>query len=172
MTRSAARRIRDCAVLAVALAATACDRAGASSAPVMEGAYPSAEALVEAALDAVAREDTAKMKSLLVTRDEHHDLLWASLPESEHLSFEYVRWLNEHNTGKAMRRALERFGGQRFRLEKIEYTKSTETYPGFMLHRGAILTVVREADDAKGELTLVDVLVERPEGWKLFDYEE
>jgi len=172
MTRSAARRIRGAAVLVVVLAATACDRAGASSAPVMEGAYPSAEALIEAALDAVAREDTAKMKSLLVTRDEHHDLLWPSLPESGDLSFEYARWLNEHNTGKAMRRALERFGGQKFRLERIEYTRGTETYPGFTLHMGATLTVVREADGAEGELTLVDVLVERPEGWKLFDYEE
>lgn len=158
--------------LAVALAAAACGRADASSAPRMEGAYPSAEALVEAALDAVAREDTAKLQSLLVTRDEHHDLLWASLPESEDLSFEYVRWLNEHNTGKAMRRALERFGGETFRLEKITYTEGTETYPGFELHLGARLTVVRESDGAEGELTLADVLVERPEGWKLLNYKE
>ena len=90
------------------------------SAPVMENAYPSAEALVEAALEAVAREDRAAMESLLVTRDEHRDLLWDALPESEHLSFEYARWLNEHNTGKAIQRALERFGGQ-----AVSYTHLT-----------------------------------------------
>lgn len=158
--------------LVVALAATACGRADASSAPRMEGAYPSAEALVEAALDAVARKDTATLKSLLVTRDEHHDLLWESLPESETLTFEYARLLNEHNTGKAMRRALERYGGEKFNLEKIEYTDGTETYPGFKLHLGTRLTVVRESDGAEGELALLDVLVERPEGWKLLNYDE
>ncbi|MFW6088313.1 MAG: hypothetical protein ACODAB_01085 [Gemmatimonadota bacterium] len=138
----------------------------------MENAYPSAEALVEAALEAVARNDRVAMESLLVTRDEHHDLLWTALPESEHLSFEYARWLNEHNTGKALQRALDQFGGQKFRLMRIEYTKGTETYPGFSLHRGARLVVQRVSDGAEGELILVDVLVERPEGWKLLNYEE
>lgn len=160
------------ALVAALVAVAGCGPAGASSAPEMEGAHPSAEALVEAALEAVARSDRAAMESLLVTRDEHHDLLWTALPESEHLSFEYARWLNEHNTGKAIDRALERFGGEEFRLRRIEYTKGTETYPGFRLHRGAKLVVERMSDGAKGELTLVDVLVERPEGWKLLDYEE
>lgn len=45
-------------------------------------------------------------------------------------------------------------------------------YPDFTLHRGARLKVVRVADGAEGELILLDVLVERPEGWKLLDYEE
>lgn len=160
------------ALVAALVAATGCGSAGASSAPDMEGAHASAEALVEAALEAVARGDRMAMESLLVTRDEHHDLLWSALPESEHLSFEYARWLNEHNTGKALDRALERFGGEEFRLQRIEYTKGTETYPGFSLHRGAKLVVERVSDGAEGELTLVDVLVERPEGWKLLDYEE
>ncbi|MFW6084296.1 MAG: hypothetical protein ACODAA_03705, partial [Gemmatimonadota bacterium] len=137
-----------------------------------ENAYPSAETLVEAALAAVAAGDREAMESLLVTRDEHLDLLWPSLPESEHMTFEYARWLNEHNTRKAMQRALERFGGEEFRLRRIEYTKETETYPEFTLHRGATLVVERVSDGAEGELTLVDVLVERPEGWKLLDYEE
>lgn len=164
------------------LAATACGQADASSADAatgetpstsaMENAYPSAEALVEAALAAVADEDRGAMESLLVTRDEHLDLLWPSLPESEHLTFEYARWLNEHNSGKAIQRGLERFGGQQFRLRRIEYTKETEAYPEFTLHRGAKLVVERVSDGAEGELTLVDVLIERPEGWKLLDYEE
>ena len=170
-------------VTAVALlAATGCGQADASSsdaassetssAPAMENAYPSAEALVEAALAAVAAEDREAMESLLVSRDEHLDLLWPALPESEHMTFEYARWLNERNTGKAMQRALERFGGREFRLRRIQYTKDTETYPEFTLHRGAKLVVERVSDGAEGELTLVDVLVERPEGWKLLDYEE
>jgi hypothetical protein len=71
-----------------------------------------------------------------------------------------------------MDRALERFGGEEFRLRRIEYTKGTETYPGFSLHRGAKLIVRRVSDGVEGELILVDVLVERPEGWKLLDYEE
>jgi hypothetical protein len=169
---AARSRIPLTALAAALVAAAGCGSAGASSAPEMEGAHPSAEALVEAALEAVARGDRAALESLLVTRDEHHDLLWPALPESEHLSFEYARWLNEHNTGKAIERALERFGGEEFRLRRIEYMKGTETYPGFSLHRGAKLVVQHLSDGAEGELTLVDVLVERPEGWKLLDYEE
>lgn len=169
---SLGRRVPGLALVALLTVSAACGRAGASSAPVMENAHPSAEALVETALEAVAREDRAAMESLLVSRDEHRDLLWDALPESEHLTFEYARWLTEHNTGKAIQRALERFGGQEFRLQRIEYTKETEIYPGFTLHRGAKLIVERVSDGAEGELVLVDVLVERPEGWKLLDYEE
>jgi hypothetical protein len=159
-------------MVVLAVSASACDFVRAESAPELEGAYPSAEALVEAAILAVSREDRPALEALLVTREEHRELLWDALPESAHLSFEYARWLNEHNTGKAISRALERFGGEEFRLASLEFTKKTETYDGFTLHRGARLSVVRGSDEAEGELVLLDVLVERPEGWKLLDYEE
>lgn len=38
---------------------------------------------------------------------------------------------------KALRRALERFGGQEFEFVRLEFTKGTEEYDDFRLHRGA-----------------------------------
>lgn len=138
----------------------------------LAGAYPSAEAVTQAALDALQADDEAAMRDLLLTREEHRELLWDELPENTYFSFDYVRLLNEHNTDKAIRRALERYRGADLEVVSIEFAKGTEEYPDFKLHRGAKLTVRRASDGREGQIDLVDVFVERNGGWKLMNYVE
>lgn len=157
-------------VAATALGATACGDLEARSG--LANARSSDEAVAREVLDAIASEDRAAMERLLITEEEHRELLWDQLPEKSTWSFDYVRWLNEHNTRKAITRAFEKWGGTEFQLLGIEYRKGVEEYDGFTLHRGAILHVRRTADGAEGTMELLDVLVERRGDWKPMNYTE
>ena len=138
----------------------------------LAGAFPSAEAATQAALDALHAGDESGLRALLLTREEHRDLLWDELPERTYFSFDYVRLLNEHNTKKAIQRALERYGGADLEVVSLEFEKPTEEYSDFRLHRGAKLTVRRRSDGREAQIDLVDVFVERNGGWKPMNYVE
>lgn len=138
----------------------------------LTGAFPSAEAATQAALDALATGDGDALEGLLLTREEHRDLIWDQLPEREYFSFDYVRFLNEKNSGKAINQAVSRYRGSELEVLSITFEKDAETYSDFTLHRGAKLMVRRPSDGREGELKLVDVFVERNGGWKLMNYVE
>ena len=136
------------------------------------GAFPSPEAATQAALDALGAGDREAMEALLLTREEHRNLIWDQLPEREYFSFDYVRFLNEKNSGKALSQALGRYRGSELEVLSLSFEKESETYSDFVLHRGAKLTVRRPSDGREGELQLVDVFVERNGGWKIMNYVE
>jgi hypothetical protein len=138
----------------------------------LSGAFPSAEAATQAALDALAAGDREAMERLLLTSEEHRTLLWDQLPEREYFSFDYVRFLNEKNSEKAIVQAISRYRGAELEVVSLEFEKESETYSDFVLHRGAQLTVRRPSDGREGEFSLVDVFVERNGGWKIMNYVE
>lgn len=159
------------ALVALVIAGSAgCGRVEAG--PGLEGARPSDEAVAGAALSALERSDRAALQAMLLTEEEHRELLWEQLPESNTWPFDYARRLTEANTRKALDRALEKWGGTSFELLGIEYTKEREEYEGFTLHRGAILHVRRTADGEEGTMEFLDVLVERRGAWKPMNYTE
>ena len=160
-----------CIILGLALAAGGCDES-LETRSGLKNAYPSDSSVIQAALDAIEAGDRAAMEALLLTRDEHRELVWDSLPEKNQFSFDYVRLLNETSTRKAITRALERYGGQDLKLIDVEYAKETEVYGPVTLHRGAKIRVRRSSDGVEGEIDLVDVLFERNGGWKLMNYVE
>lgn len=137
----------------------------------LTNARRSPDAVARAVLEALEARDRAALEGLLLTREEHRDLLWEKLPESNTWPFEYARWLTEHNTRKALTRALERYGGRSFELLEVEFEEEPEVYEDFTLHPGTILWV-EEGGGNTGRLELLDVLVERKGGWKPMDYEE
>ena len=138
----------------------------------LAGAFPSPEAATQAALDALSAGDREAMEALLLTREEHRNLIWYQLPEREYFSFDYVRFLNEKNSGKALSQALGRYRGSELEVLSLSFEKESETYSDFVLHRGAKLTVRRPSDGREGELQLVDVFVEWNGGWKIMNYVE
>lgn len=149
--------------------------AGCGAADVRHGladAAPSLDTLVRTVLDALHDEDDDRLRRLLVTADEHRTLLWPELPESDDVPFAFARSMNEANSRKGLTRALERYGGQRFEVISIQFTRSPEVYRSFTLHRGARVTVRRASDGRVGELPILDVVLERGGRWKLMNYEE
>jgi len=140
--------------------------------PELGGSHDSPESLARAVLEALEARDRAAMEALWVTADEHRELLWDQLPESNDLPFDYARSLNERNTRKGIRNAIERFGGWSLELVSIEFTEPPERYDGFTLHFGTRLIVRRANDGEEGELPILDVVLERDGRWKLMNYDE
>jgi hypothetical protein len=138
----------------------------------LENSFGSPEALAEAVLNALEQEDRGSMLALMVTSEEHQSLLWDQLPESNHLTFEYARDLNERNSGKAITSAISRFGGNEFELLSIQFTEDAEIYEHFTLHFGTVLRVRRTSDGMEGTLPILDVVLEYDGRWKLMNYDE
>jgi len=136
------------------------------------GSQASADALARAVLDGLEARDRQALEALLVTGDEHRDLLWSELPESNHLRFDVARELNVRNTREGLTRALDRFGGQQYELVAIEFTDPPEVYETFTLHRGTALRVRRSSDGREGNLPILDVVLERNGNWKLMNFDE
>lgn len=138
----------------------------------LNNSFASAEALADAVLEALEQEDRDAMLALMVTSEEHLELLWEQLPESDHLPFDYARDLNERNSVKAITAALDDFGGTEFDLVSIVFSEDAEQYEGFTIHLGAVLTVRRVSDGVEGTIPILDVLLEYGGRWKLMNYDE
>jgi len=141
-------------------------------APNLSNSHRSLEDLIQAALDALERQDQEALWALLVTREEHQDLLWDQLPSRRAFTFDYVRSLNERNSREGIESALREFGGSRFSLVSVEFTEPTEDYEGFRLHLGARVTVKRAGNGVEGVLPIFDVILEYGGRWKLMNYEQ
>ncbi len=157
-------------ITGVASTASGCRDAAARSG--LSNAHSSLEAVVQAALDALANRDRAALEALVVTREEHERLLWEQLPERNYFSFEYVRRINELNTAKGIRSALSEWGGQGLELVRIEFIREAEVYSDFTLHRGARVWARRVTDGTQGTLPFFDVVVERNRGFKLMNVKD
>jgi len=154
--------------------AAAGDAIGQEAEGELRSSLPSAEALARAVLRNLEERDREGLEELLITREEHRDLLWEHLPEAEVYEFDYVRHLSERNSRNALSQAFSRYGGRSFELVEISFDESErEEYEDFTLHRKATLRV-RDAKTGKvGELPILDVFVEwKGTEWKLLDYEE
>lgn len=158
-----------CALLSLVTSlAVACGAAD----DVLDQAKDSPGDLIEAVLAGLEERDQAALEKLLVTREEHRNLLWGELPERTYMSFEVARELNERNTRKGLTRALDRYGGRSFELLEIEFTDPPEVYETFTLHFGPRVRVRRTSDGREGELPILDVVLERDGRWKLMNFEE
>ncbi len=136
-------------------------------------ARPGAEALARSVLDGLEARDREALERLLITREEHRELLWDALPESRTYPFAYVRRLTERSTREALGRALARHGGDRLQLVELSFRREREVYDRFTLHRGAELIVRRPDTGEVGALGILDVFVEWEGGrWKLMDYDD
>lgn len=125
-----------------------------------------------AVLAGVAANDREALELLLVTREEHRELLWEQLPESGYMTFGDARSLSERNTDEALRDLLRTHGGASFELVEISFTGEPEVYDGFTLHRGVRLRVREEESGRVGTLPVFNVVLERGGLWKPMHYVE
>lgn len=135
-------------------------------------AYASPEALADAALAALAERDDVALRQLMITREEYETLLWPSMPDREHMPFDFVWSVTGPRSRKARREALERFGGLSMALVDLELGDEVERYEDFALYKGATMTVRRGDTGEEGRLPMIDVLVEMGGGWKFMNYVE
>lgn len=147
---------------------------GADLAPdsPLSNARNTPEALAEAALDALRAEDGEALDSLRITREEYEAYLWPSLPDKEHVPFEFVWSVTGPRSRKARGEVMNEFGGLPFELVKVDLGEEIERYDAFILYQEARMTVRRTDTGKEGMLPLMDVIVEMDGGWKFLNFAE
>ncbi|MEW6321399.1 MAG: hypothetical protein AB1635_09955 [Acidobacteriota bacterium] len=126
----------------LALVAAACTRPG-QPAPVEGSAPPSRtfgslEALGEAVLDAIAAGDRAALAALALSEAEFRQHVWPELPASRparNLPVEYVWGQLAQRSAQSLEQTLARYGGRRYRLERVSFAGETTRYATFDVRR-------------------------------------
>ena len=127
-----------------------------------------------AVVDALNRVDIEQLNQLRVQREAYLAWLWPAFPASRPPSnfpgdFAWENLNKKCNIG--MKRAIANHGGHNLTFVDIRFDKPTETYDGFQLLRGTVLTL-RNAEGEKMELKILGSVVVKNQRYKLLSYED
>lgn len=149
---------------------TGCSEASARS--QLNSARRNEEALVEAVLEALSRQDEVALQGFLISREEYETLLWPEMPDKKYTPFDFVWGLNAANTRKGLAQLVSHYGGAEFELVSLDFTEEPEVYESFRLHPGVAVEVRRLDTGEVGLLPSFDVFIEYGGEWKLLNYDE
>ena len=127
-----------------------------------------------AVVDALNRKDIEQLDRLRVQRQEYLDWIWPAFPASRPPNnfpgdFAWSNLNKKCNTG--MKKWIAHFGGVNLKFVDIRFDRPTETYEGFQLLRGTVLTLQNVAGE-KRELKILGSVVVKNDRYKLLSYEE
>lgn len=134
--------------------------------------FESAEAAARAVLDAVARQDAARLQQLPLDEHEFRVVVWPELPSSRpeaNLPLAYAWQTLRQNSQGHLARLLAEHGGRRYDLTDLRVRGESTHYPGFTVHRKPEIGV-RDAAGGTHRLRLFGSLLERHGRWKVFSY--
>lgn len=137
----------------------------------LDGARSSPEALARTALESLRDEDAEALRTLLVSRDEYEELLWPSLPDRNHVPFEFIWSITSPRSSKALRYSMAEYGGRDLELVRVELGDDVEAYDTFVLHKDVSM-ILRDKETGHEGPVLMDVLVEMKGGWKFLNFDE
>jgi hypothetical protein len=134
-------------------------------------AEPSAEAVANRVLEALAKKDEESLKNLVVTKDEFCTQVWPELPSSKinNLTCDWVWGAFGPSSLIGMHDILAQQGGQHYSLVRLRYAKGTTEYKGFKVHEDARV-VVKDSAGQEKELKLFGSILEYDGQFKLFSY--
>ena len=127
-----------------------------------------------AVVDALNRKDIAHLNRLRVQREAFMDWIWPAFPESRPPSnfpgdFAWSNMNKKCNTG--MKKWIARYGGHNLKFVGIRFDRPSETYEGFQLLRGTVLTLQNAAGE-KRELSILGSVIVKNNRYKLLSYED
>ncbi len=141
---------------------------------VWENSLDSPDQLGLAVVDALNREDIAQLNRLRVQREEYLDWIWPAFPASHPPNnfpgdFAWSNLNKKCNIG--MKKWIAHFGGVNLKFVAIRFDQPKETYEGFQLLRGTVLTL-QNAGGEKRELKILGSVVVKDGRYKLLSYED
>jgi len=148
-----------------------------SSAPRLAGGRASVEQLVHAGLEALARRDTAALRSLAVTREEFERVILPTMgekyPAARDTSVQARAFIADNHfqsSDKAFRRALNDVGGTRLEFEDVEF-KETSPLSVYTLHEGTRVET-HAADGSDREVIVFGSVVEQQGIFKFLGFRD
>lgn len=127
-----------------------------------------------AVVEALNQEDIEALDHLRVQRKEYLDWIWPAFPASRPPNnfpgdFAWSNLNRKCNTG--MKKWVARYGGKDLKFVDIRFDQPRETYDGFQLLRGTVLTL-RNAAEETGELKILGSVVVKDDRYKLLSYND
>jgi hypothetical protein len=147
-------------------------KAEAAPARSLVHASRSVDELMTKLLAALAARDLDALERLRVTEAEHTNLLWPEFPAKDHNVQPALAWdmLNSRSHIGAGR-AIGDWGGQELELLGVEFTRDTERYPTFVLHRGTLVHA-RASTGETLDLPFCGSVLELDGQWKLLSFKD
>ncbi len=141
---------------------------------VWQNSLDSPDQLGLAVVDALNQEDIAQLDRLRVQRKEYLDWIWPAFPASRPPNnfpgdFAWSNLNRKCNTG--MKKWIARYGGHNLKFVGIRFDQPQETYDGFHLLRGAVLTLQNDSGE-KRELKILGSVVVKDDRYKLLSYKD
>ena len=137
---------------------------------VWENSLDSPDQIGLAVVDALNLKDIEKLDQLRVQRKEYISWIYPAFPKSG-FSSDFA-WSNLNKKCRVgMKRWIERYGGLNLSFVDIRFEKPTETYKGFQLKRGTILTLKNGKGQHK-ELEILGSVVVKGDRYKLLSYDD
>ncbi len=127
-----------------------------------------------AVVDALNRKDIEQLNRLRVQREAYLAWIWPAFPASRPPSnfsgeFSWSNLNKKCNIG--MRKWIARYGGRDLMFVSIHFDRPKETYDGFQILRGTILTLQSAAGE-KEELGILGSVIAKDNRYKLLSYED
>ena len=132
--------------------------------PVWKNSLDSPAQLGLAVVDALNREDIEQLDRLRVQREAYLAWIWPAFPASRPPNnfpgdFAWSNLNKKCNTG--MKKWIAHFGGVNLTFVDIRFDRPTETYEGFQLLRGTVLTLQNAAGEKRELKILGSVVVKK-----------
>ena len=142
--------------------------------PVWKNSLDSPDQLGNAVVDALNAKDIEALNRLRVERAAYLDWIWPAFPASRPPNnfpgdFAWSNLNRKCNTG--MKKWIARYGGYDLKFVGIRFDQRSETYDGFQLLRGTVLTLQNTAGE-KRELEILGSVVVKDERYKLLSYKD
>ena len=156
------------AVLLVYSSSVGCEK------PIWKNSLDSPDQLGLAVVDALNHKDIEHLNRLRVQREEFLDWIWPEFPASRPPSnfpgdFAWSNMNKKCNIG--MKKWITRYGGHSLKFVGIRFERPQETYDGFQLLRGTVLTLQNAAGE-KRDLKILGSVVVKNSRYKLLSYED
>ena len=176
--RTQAPRFAGGLFLVSTLALAACDPAPAESGatnlePALSSTFDSAEALADAVLEALAKEDVERLKSLPLSKDEFRLYVWPKLPASQPergVPLEYAWGELSQKSRNAIASSYARYKGRKLELLSMTFMDGETDYGAFIVHRKSELGVRDTESGEELSLELFGSVMEWKGKYKLFSY--
>ena len=141
---------------------------------VWKNSLDSPDQLGLAVVDALNNEDIEQLNLLRVQREAYFDWVWPAFPASRPPNnfpgdFAWSNLNRKCNIG--MQKWIVRYGGHNLKFVSIRFDRPPETYDGFQLLRGTVLTL-QNAAGKKQELEILGSVVVKDERYKLLSYKD
>ncbi len=135
-----------------------------------ENSLDSPDQLGLAVVDALNQKNIEKLNELRVQRKEYLSWIYPAFPKSNFPpDFAWSNLNKKCNVG--MRRWIDRYGGLNLNFVNIRFDKPTESYKGFQLVRGTVLTL-KSSEGQELNLKILGSVVLKGNRYKLLSYDD